>query len=163
MSAPQVTAIAALMRRLNPGASARDVIRALKRTARRPSGAWTNELGWGILDAGAALEAVAALDRSPPTSRARAVANTRARRFRVTWSASDPAPPGVHRSGVSAVELWRSLDGGSLQRIGRFVRLRSVVVRGFPGHRYAFQTVAVDVAGNRQALRRSSDVTVRVR
>lgn len=163
MSAPQVTAIAALMRRLNPGASAPDVIRALKRTARRPSGTWTNELGWGILDAGAAVEAIAALDRTPPRSRARAVTLTRARRFRVSWTASDPAPPGVHASGVSAVELWRSLDGGSPQRIGRFAAARNAVVRGLPGHRYAFQTVAIDVAGNRQALRGRADVTVRVR
>jgi subtilisin family serine protease len=163
MAAPQVTAIAALMRRLNPDASAHDVIRALKRTARRPSGTWTNELGWGILDAGAALEAIAALDRRPPTSRARAVSSTRARRFRVSWSAGDPGPAGVRASGVSAVELWRSMDGGSFRRIGRFARLRSVLVRAFPRHRYAFQTVAVDVAGNRQALRRGADVTVRVR
>ncbi|MDX6671038.1 MAG: serine protease [Solirubrobacteraceae bacterium] len=163
MSAPQVTAVAALMRRLNPDASARDVIRALKQSARRPAGTWTNELGWGILDAGAAVEAIAALDRRAPTSRARAVTSTRAQRFRVSWSANDPAPPGVHTSGVAAVELWRVLDGGSPRRIGRFARARSVLVRGFPGHRYAFQTVAVDVAGNRQALRGRADVTVRVR
>jgi subtilisin family serine protease len=164
MAAPQVAAIAALMRRLNPDASARDVIRMLKQTARRPTGAgWAKELGWGILDAGAAMEAIAALDRRAPVSRASAPRNTRARRFRVSWTASDPAPPGVRSSGVAFVELWRSIDGGPFRRIGAYARARSTVVRGASGRRYSFLTVAVDRAGNREARRRRGDVTVRVR
>jgi len=163
MAAPQVAAIAALMRRLNPDASAREVVRFLKQTARRPAGGWTPELGWGILDAGAALEAVSGLDRRAPVSRARAVRSTRARRFRVRWSASDPAPPGVRAAGVRVVELWRSLNGRAYRRIGRYARARSRLVRGTPGRRYRFQTVAIDAAGNREARGRAADVTVRVR
>ena len=163
MASPQVAAVAALMRRLNPDASAADVIRLLKLSARRPAGTWTPELGWGILDAGAALEAIAGLDRRAPTSRARAVRSTRARRFRVRWTASDPAPPGVRPAGLAVVELWRAVRGRTYRRIGRFARARSTLVRGTPGVSYSFFTVAVDVAGTREARPPRSDVTVRVR
>jgi serine protease len=161
MAAPQVAAIAALMRRLNPDAGVADVLRALKQTARRPTGAWTDQLGWGILDAGAAVEAVSVLDRRPPVSRARAARRTRARRFRVRFIATDPTPPGVRAGGVRAFELWRSVDGGRFRPIARTAR-RSVLVRGAGGHRYAFFTVARDRAGNREARPRRADVTVRV-
>ena len=65
MAAPQVAATAALMRRMNPDLKAGDIIRLLKRTARRPAGrGWSPELGWGILDADAAVLAARSLDRS---------------------------------------------------------------------------------------------------
>jgi hypothetical protein len=53
MAAPQVAAVGAMMRALNPFASLREILRTLKQTAQRPPGtAWTDDLGWGILDAG---------------------------------------------------------------------------------------------------------------
>ena len=56
MAAPMVAAAAALVRHLNPDMPAAEIVRLLKQTARRPAGTgWTPELGWGILDAGAAL------------------------------------------------------------------------------------------------------------
>jgi serine protease len=161
MAAPQVAAIAALMRRLNRDATASDVVRLLKQTARRPAGIWTDQLGWGVLDAGAAVDAVSRLDRRAPSSRARAARRTRARRFRVRFSGTDPAPAGVHASGVAAFELWRSTNGGRFRRISRTAR-RSVLVRGAPGKRYGFFTVAVDRARNREARPTRADVTVRV-
>jgi serine protease len=161
MAAPQVAAIAALMRKLNPDATASDVVRVLKQSARRPAGTWTDQLGWGVLDAGAAVDAVARLDRRAPTSRARAVRRTRAHRFRVRFSGSDPAPAGVVASRVAAFELWRSTNGGRFRRISRTAR-KSVLVRGVPGKRYGFFTIAVDRAGNREARPARADVTVRV-
>jgi subtilisin family serine protease len=161
MAAPQVTAIAALMRKLNPDAKSSDVVRLLKQSARRPAGTWTDQLGWGVLDAGGAVDAVSRLDRRAPSSRARAVRRTRIRRFRVRFSGTDPAPPGVRASGVAAFELWRSTNGGRFRRISRTAR-RSVFVRGAPGKRYGFFTVAVDRAGNREARPTRADVTVRV-
>jgi serine protease len=161
MAAPQVTAIAALMRRLNPDATAGDVIRLLKQTARRPAGTWTAQLGWGVLDAGAAVDSVSRLDRRAPSSRARAVKRTRARRFRVRFSGSDPAPAGVRPSGLATYELWRSVGRGAFRRIARTAR-HSVLVRGARGKRYRFFTLAVDRAGNREARPAKADVTVRV-
>ncbi|MEA2137143.1 MAG: serine protease, partial [Solirubrobacteraceae bacterium] len=72
MAAPIVAGVAALARVLNPDAQAADIIRALKETASRPAGSgWSPELGWGILNAGAALAAVAAIDRRAPISKLR--------------------------------------------------------------------------------------------
>jgi subtilisin family serine protease len=161
MAAPQVTAIAALMRRLNPDARAADVVRLLKLSARRPAGTWTEQLGWGVLDAGAALDAVSTLDRRAPTSRASAVSRTRARSFRVRFSGSDPAPAGVRPSGVAAFELWRSVNRGRFRRIAR-TRRHSLLARGARGVRYGFFTIAVDRAGNREGRPRRADITVRV-
>src|SRR5204863_2266004 len=66
MSAPQVAAVAAVIRRLNPDLSAADVVRLLKQTARQPGSSghfWTATLGWGILDGGAAVEVARRIDR----------------------------------------------------------------------------------------------------
>ncbi|MGI8946030.1 MAG: S8 family peptidase, partial [Thermoleophilaceae bacterium] len=71
MAAPQVTALAALVGDLNPFLSAREKIRLIKQTARR-AGGWTPELGWGIINAGAAVDAARRIDRVAPRSRARA-------------------------------------------------------------------------------------------
>ena len=59
-----------MARHLNADATVGDIIRAFKETASRPAGsAWGPELGWGILDAGAALNAVRAIDRRAPQSK----------------------------------------------------------------------------------------------
>ncbi len=80
MAAPQVAAAAALVRSFNPGMSAADTINLLKQTATRPAGVgWTDDLGWGILNAGAALEQAKSIDRTPPASKL-TVANRPARR-----------------------------------------------------------------------------------
>ena len=161
MASPQVAAVAALMRRLNPDATAADVIRVIKQTARRPAGAWTNELGWGVLDAAPALAAIQRLDRRAPVSRAIAIRRTRALRFRVRFSGRDTSPPGVRAAGIGAFELWRSVNGRGFRRIARTLRT-SVFVRGSRGKRYSFFTVAVDGAGNREPRPARPDVTVRV-
>jgi subtilisin family serine protease len=58
MAAPQVAAVAAMIRQLAPSLSAAQIIQLLELTARRPPGSgWSPELGWGILDAGAAVSA----------------------------------------------------------------------------------------------------------
>jgi serine protease len=55
MATPQVAGAAALIRAKKPRLSAAKVIKILKQTATRRSG-WSQELGWGILDAGEAVE-----------------------------------------------------------------------------------------------------------
>lgn len=56
MAAPQVAGVAAMIRQLAPRLSAAQVIRLLESTARRPPRRrWSPQLGWGILDAGAAV------------------------------------------------------------------------------------------------------------
>jgi serine protease len=163
MATPMVAAAAALVRHLNPDMPAPEIVRLLKQTARRPPGTgWTPELGWGILDAGAALATARTIDRRPPTSKVRAVARrTRRTSLTLRWTGRDRLRAGIVTSGLAGFELWRSVDGRpparllSTTRTSRRVRLRR-------GARYRFFTVAVDRAGNREAPPKLGDVTVTV-
>jgi hypothetical protein len=64
---------------------------------------------------------------------------------------------------VRIVELWRATGTGPYRRIGRYARSTSALVSGVRGRSYAFATVAVDAAGNREARPPRADVSVRVR
>lgn len=163
MAAPQVAAVAALVRKLNPDLRAKDVLQLLKRTARRPAGSgWTPGLGWGILDAGAAVRGARTLDRRAPTSRLRAPRLTSHRSFTLRWSGSDRAPAGVIASGLRRFEVYRSIGTGGPRRIASTLR-HSLRVRGVPGKRYSFFTLAVDRAGNREPRPARPDAVTRVR
>lgn len=151
MAAPMVTATAGMMRQLNPDLNAADVIGLLKQTATRPAGAgWTPDLGWGILNAGAALAAARAVDRRAPVSRVSAPRTTRHTKITLTWTGSDAAPPGLLPSGVDHYELYRTIGRGAAQRIATLAgtSLR-VSVKG--GRLYGWYTLAVDRAGNRES------------
>ncbi|TML03321.1 MAG: hypothetical protein E6G41_13895, partial [Actinobacteria bacterium] len=148
MAAPQVTAVAAMVRHLNPDLSAADVIGLIKRTARR-SGGWNPELGWGMLDAGAAIAAARADDRRPPTSRLTTSHKVLGGKITLRLSGSDPAPPDVVASGIARFEIWRSLDGHKPRKL-RTTTSRTVHVAARRGARYAFYSIAVDKAGNRE-------------
>ncbi len=73
MAAPQVTAVAAMIRQLAPNLNAAQIIQLLELTAQRPlqGGGWNPDLGWGILDAGAAVSAARAMSRPVPKTQAR--------------------------------------------------------------------------------------------
>jgi serine protease len=58
MATPQVAGAAALIRAYRPHLAASEVIYDLKRRASE-GGHWSSELGWGVLDAGAAMKALA--------------------------------------------------------------------------------------------------------
>lgn len=163
MATPMVSATGALIRHLNPDLTAADIVRLVKETARRPAGVWTADLGWGILDAGAALTRAAAIDRRAPTSRVKPLpARTRERTITVRWSGADKAPPGVRASGVARFELWRATDGGRFKRLYSTTRTsRRVTLRR--GGRYRFYTVAIDHAGNREPAPKQADARVQRR
>jgi subtilisin family serine protease len=163
MAAPIVAAIAALARTLNPDTRAADVIRVLKETATRPAGSgWTPELGWGIVNAAAALNAVASIDRRPPASKLRGPARVHGTRTnRLTWTGSDPARPKLRASGIAYFDVYRSTNRGRYKRIKRTTG-RSLNVRMRSGSRYRFYTIAVDKAGNREAVPPRPDLSTRV-
>jgi len=163
MAAPIVAGTAALARTLNPDARAADIIRVLKQTASRPAdSAWTPELGWGILNAGAALNAVAAIDRRAPTSKLRGPARVRTpRRVKLTWTGRDRTLPKLRSSGIARYDVFRSTNRKAYKRIKRTSKT-SMSVRMAAGSRYRFYTVAVDRAGNREAVPSRPDVSTRV-
>jgi subtilisin family serine protease len=150
VATPQVTAAAAMMRVLNPYVSVAEIVRALKLTARRPGGGgWTSDLGWGILDASAALEAARRLDGLAPVSRVHTPSVTRARSFTVRWSGHDVTRPGLIPSGIDHFDVYVGVNGGRSRLIRRTAG-HQLRFSGTPGSRYVFFTVAVDKAGNRE-------------
>ncbi|MBA3300560.1 MAG: S8 family serine peptidase [Thermoleophilaceae bacterium] len=175
MSAPLVSATAAMLAEVNPGISAAEKIRVIKESARRPAGAWTPELGWGILDAGAAVEAARRIDRTAPQSSARSKRSlrlrrdrkgrTRKRRVRVAWSGSDPpGGPVLVPSGVASVELYERFKRGKYRRVGGARGANGSAVRTLRrAGIYSYVTVAVDAAGNREAPATTPDSTLRLK
>jgi subtilisin family serine protease len=161
MAAPQVAAAAALVRTLNPDLDVLDVIRLLKSTARRPGPDWDPELGWGIVDASAAVQAARRIDRRSPASQVRSIRRS-GRWLTVRWTGRDAAPGRLLPSGVARYELYRSVDGGRARRIAVTPRT-SRRMRVPAGHRYDFFTVAVDGAGNREPVPGTPDATITLR
>ncbi|MBI5104915.1 MAG: S8 family serine peptidase [Solirubrobacterales bacterium] len=162
MAAPMVAGVAALMRQLNPDLAAAEVVRLMKEQARRaPGGGWTADLGWGILDARAAVRAAAAIDRRPPVSRM-FKPKVRGRSILLKWSGVDTAPAGVEASGVDHYELWRSANRRPARRM-QIVKRTTLRLRGKRGSKYTFFTVAVDRAGNRETAPSAPDVRIAVR
>jgi serine protease len=163
MAAPQVTAVAALVRHLNPDLTAADVIALIKRTARQPGGAgWNAELGWGILDAGAAIAAARAEDRRAPSSRVTTSRKLRGGKLTLRLVGSDPAPPSVVASGIARFEIWRSVNGHTPHRL-RTTTAQTVRVAAHHGTRYGFYSIAVDKAGNRESAPGRADARFTLR
>jgi serine protease len=165
MAAPQVTAVAALVRHLNPDLGAGDVIQLIKRTARRAGGTssgWNADLGWGILDAGTAIAAARAVDRRAPVSRLTTSRRLRGGKLTLHLAGSDPAPPDVVASGVARFEIWRSVNGHRARRL-RTTVAHAVRVAGRRGTRYGFYSIAVDNAGNREAAPGRADARFKLR
>jgi serine protease len=162
MATPMVAATGALVRHLNPDLGVSEIVRLIKETARRPAGSgWTADLGWGILDAGAALTRAVSIDRRAPASRvARLRSRTHKRTITVRWTGADSAPAGLRASGIARFELWRSTNGRRFRRLLSTTRTsRRVTLRR--GSRYAFYSVAVDHAGNREPTPRRPDARIR--
>ena len=163
MAAPMVTATAALVRHFNPDLRGADVVRLLKETATRPPGTgWTPDLGWGIVNAGAALTAARTFDRRPPRSRLRGPRRVRApRAITLGWTGKDPAAAGLLPSGVDHYDIYRSTNRRAYRRIKR-TRARTIRLAVRPGSRYRFYSVAVDRAGNREKAPARPDLSTRV-
>jgi serine protease len=160
MAAPQVAATAAMMRVLNPDATLSDVLTTLKRTAQRPAGTgWTSDLGWGILNAGAALDAIRRIDRLAPISQLVAPRVSNRRAFVLRWSGHDQTRPEVVSSGLARFQVYVRANGSHPKLIADTWR-HSMTFHGRRGYHYLFSVVAVDHAGNRQ--RKAADVTTRV-
>jgi serine protease len=150
MAAPQVAAAAAMMRVLNPYATLQDILRTVKRTASRGRAkGWQSSLGWGILNAGAALQAIRSVDRLAPLSTLTAPEVVHHRSFELQWSGLDQQRPGLIASGIAYYKVWVQAGRGRPVLLARTTRRRLRFI-GRPGHRYTFWTVAVDRAGNHQ-------------
>lgn len=164
MATPMVTATAALVKHLNPDLHASDVIRLLKQTASRPAGSsWTPELGWGIVNPGAALTVARAIDRRPPESTLRGPSTASgARSITLRFSGTDTPPsPGLLASGIAHYEIWRGTNGSRYRRLQNTSQAK-LKVRVKRGSRYRFYSIAVDNAGNREPVPARADLSLRI-
>ena len=82
------------------------------------------------------------------------------RAFTLRWSGADTASDGLVPSGIARYEVWRSANGRPYRRIASTsaTRLRTVAA---VGSRYAYYTIAVDRAGNREAVPATADARTR--
>ena len=168
MATPQVAALAALVADLNPWLTVHDRIRLIKESARR-SGGWSSDLGWGIINAGAAISVARRIDRNAPSSRARARKRVRIRRgrrrikVRVRWSGSDPeGRPRLIASGIRSFDLYMRRGRGHYRRVRKGTRRHSAVLRLRRGT-YRFYTRARDKSGNREAKPKKADARLVVK
>jgi subtilisin family serine protease len=160
MAAPQVAATGAMMRALNPYASLSEILRTIKQTAGRAAGSgWSNDLGWGILDAGAALAATRYLDGLPPVAKLFAPRVSRKRVFTLRWRGHDQQRAGLIASGIAYYDIYLR-EGRRHERLLAKTRRHALRFKGRPGRRYSFLAVAVDRAGNREL--RPAHATTRV-
>ncbi len=166
MAAPQVTALAAMLAQLNPSLSARERMRIIKATA-RGRGSWEPSLGFGIIDAGRAVDSARRVDRRAPESRLRARRRARLRgarrvRVRLRWRGKDLAGRrGLVPSGVRSFDVYLKRQSGRYRRIKRTGR-HTLVVRLRRG-RYRLYTRARDRAGNVERKPRRADARIVVR
>lgn len=164
MATPQVAGAVALVRAANPKLSNLSVIRLMKATAQR-SGGWNGELGWGVVNAGAAVSGALALARDtvPPKTIPRGGRSRRSgRRFTLRWRGRDRAAPGVPPAGVESYRLYARQGRGRYHLVAATRRALAAFV-GDRGKRYSFYVQARDRAGNVEPAPKSADFVVRVR
>jgi serine protease len=160
MAAPQVSALAAMIGVLNPHLTAAEKIRIIKETAR--GDVWTPDLGWGILDAGVAVDTARRVDKLSPSSRVRLV-KRRGRKVKLRFRTNDPgAELGLLPSGVTRLELFGRRAGKKVRRLRRYRARKGVVIKLRPG-RWRLYTKAADAAGNVELSPRRPDARLRVR
>ena len=92
-------------------------------------------------------EPIPAPDTNAPISSVAALPTASYPQFNVNWSGADE--PGG--SGLSAFEVFVSVDGGPFAPWLQGTTLRGAVYAGQLGHAYAFYCVATDAAGNRES------------
>jgi serine protease len=164
MASPQVAGAVALVRAANPRLSNLSVIRLMKATATRTHG-WTNDLGWGILNAGAAVRGALALaaDTVPPKASPRGGRRRRVgRHFKLRWRGRDTAAPGVTAAGIESYRIY-AREGRGHYHLILTTRRTTVRFTGKRGSKYSFYIQARDLAGNLEPAPHSADFVIRVR
>ncbi len=165
MAAPQVAGAVALVRAANPRLSNLSVIRLMKESSLRTRG-WTNDLGWGIVNAGAAVRgalALAADTVAPKTTPRGGRRRQSGRRFRLRWRGRDTAAPGVSAAGIESYRVYARKGRGRYRFVVRTRGSNSARFTGKRGSRYSFYIQARDLAGNVEPPPRTADFVIRVR
>jgi serine protease len=164
MATPIVAGAAALVRDANPDLGPDDVIAVLKQSAQRePGTGWNADVGWGVVDARAAVDLAMTLDRRAPVSSVTTPAVSRGTSIQLHLQSTDSAAPGVPVAGVKEVRVYQVAGHGAAHEVATVSSPEAVLrlpVRA--GHRYTFYTRAVDKAGNVESRPREPDAHTRI-
>jgi subtilisin family serine protease len=129
-AAPQVAGAAALVWAANPALTAQQVAQILKQTA-SGHGAWTREIGFGVVDVAAAVAQAQAGALGVLLSGTRVDT-----KVRLSWSGSAPR-----------YSLSFSIDSGAMRTILSATSQTSLTMTLARGHTYAFSVAALDAVG----------------
>lgn len=147
-AAPQVAGAAALVWAANPSLTADEVASILEQTA-SGAGAWTPELGYGVLDVYAAVARAAGAPARQPVSLS---GTRRGSLVTLTW----PQVAGAHSFRVSVAR-----DGGAERVLTNEATGGAASYSLAPGSVYAFTVAALDASGAQ--ISRSEPWTVSLR
>jgi subtilisin family serine protease len=142
-AAPEVAGAAALVWAADPALTAQQVAQVLKDTA-SGLGAWTPELGYGVIDAAAAVA------RASGQAVVLVSTSVRGSRIHLTWSSVDAA--GFTVSLARDAEPSRVMLSQTTRTDAWF--------RVVPGHTYSFTVAAMDATGDTAAISSSPPVRV---
>jgi subtilisin family serine protease len=141
-AAPEVAGAAALVWAANPALGAADVAEILKETA-GGAGAWSPDLGYGVVDAAAAVA------KAEGTATVRVTAATVQNRVHLTWIGDG-----------TTYRVSASKDGGPEATVVAATSADDAWVDVEPGHAYTFTVGAFDATGTAVAV--SAPASVRI-
>jgi serine protease len=157
MAAPQVGGLVALMRAAKPGLAASKLVRLLKLSAGH-CGEYRDGIGWGLIDARAAVAAALDRDIDSPHSRIKSARRETLRIKRFDRACHTELPS----AGIKTVRLFAATGNSEYRKIGK-TRKKRFAFKGKAGKRYRFYSVAVDKAGNREPVPERPDEKLRVK
>jgi serine protease len=162
MATPQVAGVAALIRAVKPNIANTKVVHLIKATASH-CGSYGDGIGWGVIRADQAVAAALDRDVGAPSSKLKRAGRERgALVLKIKRSDSSGASGCVKlpSSGVKKVLIFASSNGGPYHRVGKTRRGR-FRFHGKGGRRYRLYSVAIDHAGNREAVPGKPDLKIR--
>lgn len=160
MATPQVAGVVALMRSANPALPAPKLVRLIKLTASNCA-SYQGGIGWGLINADAAVAAAAGTDLISPESSVERKRKSK-RKLRITGFDGSGCSTELPSSGIENVMIFASRNGKAYRRIAK---TEKTTFRFKPKRkgRYRFYSIAVDKAGNEEAAPTRSDEKLRVR
>ncbi|MSO40286.1 MAG: hypothetical protein EXQ70_00015 [Solirubrobacterales bacterium] len=164
MATPQVSGLVALIRSVRPSMAPLDVIRLVKQTA-SGHGRFSSEVGWGVIDAYAAVAGALGKDITSPSSKlsAKPVKRKKGHAHSATLSITraDVARPGMPTSGLQSVNVYVSRNGAPYA-LFKTTLATGLNFRPAQSGSYRFYSVAYDQAGNAEAVPSVPDASVKL-
>ncbi len=167
MATPQVAGLIALIRSVRPSMSAGKVVKLIKQTAGN-RGTFSSQVGWGLIDAYAAVAGALGKDITNPSSKVRArldkpsgVSKSGAGSATLKIKRLDVERAGMPTSGLKTVSIYVSRNKAPYRLLRATLQGTLRFRPAAPGS-YRFYSVAVDQSGNVEAVPARADAKVKL-